>query len=67
MGHLSDTLRCQRCGDVIGVYEPLIVLVGGLPRQTSRAREPDAGSSGADCYHQACYANGRDEDAPRPF
>ncbi len=51
---MSDALRCHHCGDVIGVYEPLITLVGGRTHETSRARETD-GLSG-DCYHRACFA-----------
>lgn len=62
---MSDRLRCRRCGDVIGVYEPLIVFVEGQPRETSRLAEPQAGA--LECYHRACYesltAPERDEPA----
>jgi len=47
--------RCRRCGDVIGVYEPMILLLEGTVRETSRAAEPDADADG-DSYHGACYA-----------
>ncbi len=48
--------RCESCGDVIGVYEPLInVLAGGI-RESSRAADPglSTGASGL-LYHAACY------------
>ena len=43
------------CGDVIGVYEPVILLVDGGGRETSRAAGPDDGTHG-DLYHRYCYA-----------
>jgi hypothetical protein len=51
---VSEALHCGHCGDVIGVYEPLIRLLHGRPHETSRALEPDT-SSDEDCYHRACY------------
>jgi hypothetical protein len=49
-------LRCERCGDVIGVYEPMIVLDNGRARATSKAAEQDAAWSIArECYHALCY------------
>ncbi len=60
---MSDRLRCRRCGDVIGVYEPLIAFVEGRPLETSHLAEPQAGA--LECYHRSCYdslaAPGRDE------
>ena len=47
--------RCAACGEIIGVYEPLVHVAGRLVRQTSRAAEPDACFSGGACYHAACY------------
>jgi hypothetical protein len=38
---MNGTLRCQDCEDVIGVYEPMIVLIDGQARSTSRAAEKD--------------------------
>lgn len=52
---MNGAPRCLRCGDVIGVYEPTILLVDGRARETSRAAEPDIGTRG-DSYHGACYA-----------
>ena len=49
-------LRCEHCEDVIGVYEPMIVLEGGRARATSKAAEQDSawGLTSA-CYHASCY------------
>jgi hypothetical protein len=33
-------LRCARCGGVIGVYEPVVHVVGAVAHRTSRAAEP---------------------------
>lgn len=51
-----ESFRCERCGEVIGVYEPLVVCAAGLARTTSRAAEPDLGATGATHYHRSCYA-----------
>lgn len=48
--------RCRHCGDVIGTYEPMIVLVDGQPRRTAIAA--GAHSLALDdrqCFHDACY------------
>ena len=59
-------LRCARCRDVIGVYEPVIVWASGAIRETSRAAEPALGGPGADYYHSACHAaQARDDAAGR--
>ena len=47
--------RCGACRDVIGVYEPLVQVLDGLPRQTSVAAEPQVECSGTGCYHLGCY------------
>jgi hypothetical protein len=45
--------RCRLCGDVIGVYEPLVVCEPE-PRLTSRAAERIDGAS--TYYHRSCFA-----------
>ncbi len=50
-----ETFRCKRCGDVIGVYEPLMVCGERQARVTSRAAEPDMKAVGGTHYHRACY------------
>ncbi len=48
--------RCELCGEVIGVYEPLIHVHASGVHQSSRAADPglSAGESGS-LYHTACY------------
>jgi hypothetical protein len=52
---MSDRLRCRHCGDVIGVYEPMITFVEGCARESSRLAEPLAGALDGRCYHRSCY------------
>ena len=47
--------RCERCGDVIGVYDPLVHVAGETARRTSRAAEPDIADVPGRIYHDACY------------
>lgn len=49
----DERLRCDACGDVIGVYEPLIVVQPDGPLCTSAMRLEDVR---APRYHRACYA-----------
>lgn len=63
---MNVTLRCRHCDDVIGLYEPMIVLRAGHPRKTSRTAELAAGvplteSAGA-FYHDACYQQSHSDD-----
>jgi hypothetical protein len=53
---VGEAFRCKHCGDLIGVYEPLVVCTKDLARTTSRAAEPDLEATGATHYHRACYA-----------
>ena len=53
---MDEAIRCEHCGDVIGVYEPMVVVVDGRPVNGSRATidvEPD----GPPRFHGACYAH----------
>ena len=50
------SLRCARCGDVIGAYEPMVVVDGDHARQTSAAADPGAVADAAERYHDACFA-----------
>ena len=47
--------RCGDCHDVIGVYEPLVCVLEGSVRHTSRAAEPHLRQSGERWYHLSCY------------
>ncbi|HEY8304651.1 MAG TPA: hypothetical protein VIG42_08715 [Solirubrobacteraceae bacterium] len=51
-----EFFRCQGCGEVIGVYEPLMVEDRSGARTTSRAAEPDLAASAAAYYHRDCHA-----------
>jgi peptide subunit release factor RF-3 len=50
-----ELLRCTHCGDVIGVYEPLIVRVGDDVRETSRAADPEVPVPAAEHFHRDCF------------
>ena len=57
--HAVYPLVCDRCGDVIGAYEPMVVVVAGdLARRTSAVADPAAVSAAAARYHDACFAAG---------
>lgn len=53
---VDQMFRCGRCGDVIGVYEPLVVCSEGGARTTSRAAEPQLRAADSRQYHRDCYA-----------
>jgi hypothetical protein len=55
---VSAMPACTRCGDVIGVYEPAVIVLDGESRVTSRAGEPDAVRNALERYHRACYLDG---------
>jgi hypothetical protein len=49
-------LHCHQCGDLIGVYEPLITFDRGEVCETSRAAgETSILSPEAHRYHRACF------------
>jgi hypothetical protein len=48
-------LRCRQCRDVIGVYEPLVVVGLGGSRITSVAAEPGPFPVDSACFHAACH------------
>jgi hypothetical protein len=52
---VTEPLHCAHCGDVIGVYEPLIALARDRARETSVAAEAVPADSNADYYHRVCY------------
>lgn len=52
---MSKDAHCRHCGQVIGVYEPLIRLVGGRAQETSRVLDPEVAEVDGCCYHRACY------------
>ena len=46
---------CDQCHELIGVYEPVVVVSGVEAREISRPAEPAIGSQSGECYHRACY------------
>jgi hypothetical protein len=52
----EEKLHCAQCGDVVGVYEPAVIVVDGLAFPTSLAR-PVVAPDGALVYHRACSAD----------
>lgn len=46
--------RCCQCGEVIGMYEPMVVLAGSQSHTTSRAAHVHSDQDGQ-IYHRACY------------
>jgi hypothetical protein len=51
-------LRCAHCGELLGVYEPIVVRDGRGSRETSIAAEPGLQASPADVYHARCLPSG---------
>jgi hypothetical protein len=51
----QDKIRCNRCGDVIGAYEPLVALVAGKPRTANRRAVIGGELDARECYHHACF------------
>lgn len=62
---MDERLLCKGCGDVIGVYEPLVALKDGHPHETSRINERIGPASGIECYHRDCFARDGDEHGGR--
>jgi hypothetical protein len=54
---MSRRLLCPVCGDVIGVYERLLVIAGGSVRASSLAGEPSLRSGEQVVVHHACGAD----------
>ncbi len=52
---VDEQWRCARCGDVIGVYEPVVLLEGQNERLSSRLVEPQLDQPTGEIYHEACW------------
>lgn len=52
-----EPMRCGHCGDVIGVYEPLILVREGQARITSAAAEPHIYEEPGERFHSACHSD----------
>jgi hypothetical protein len=53
--HHDPHPRCRYCGDVIGVYEPLVIRTNAGGRETSLAADPELFSTAAACFHRECF------------
>jgi hypothetical protein len=53
---MDQPMRCRRCGDVIGIYEPFVLVCDGRERTTSVASEPHIGDQPGEHFHSACHA-----------
>jgi hypothetical protein len=59
-----EGLRCHRCRDPIGAYEPVVVLREGAPVRTSRTALDSEALAGEPCFHAECFAcSERDAEA----
>ncbi len=61
----SDGLRCHHCSDLIGVYEPMVVLSDGVPVRTSRAAAGGRTLGSEPCFHAECFALRAGDEEPR--
>lgn len=50
-----ERFLCEVCGDVIGVYEPLVMLTIASERSTSRAAEPELRARDGAYFHRECH------------
>ncbi len=51
IGMSSRQMTCDHCDEVIGVYEPMVVVTEAGARETSTAAEPSLGLERAERYH----------------
>jgi hypothetical protein len=58
--------RCHHCSEVIGVYEPMVVLHDGVAVRTSRAAAEVEPPSGKPCFHSECFASFHGDASARP-
>lgn len=67
-GHAQHSdAHCSACGDVIGVYEPMLVVMEEELFVTSRAAARDSLPPGARRYHLSCSAlPGGETPPPQP-
>lgn len=51
--------RCAYCGEIVGVYEPMVVLLPSGSRATSRAAEVELTDVPEASFHEACFERAR--------
>jgi hypothetical protein len=52
---VTPLTRCEICGEVIGVYEPMVCVGDDGVRRTSALAEPPRRSDPEHSFHGACY------------
>lgn len=52
---MEGVLHCEHCGEVIGVYEPMVAVEGARERVSSLALEPLPHTPGMRCFHRECF------------
>jgi len=52
---MTERVHCRDCGDLIGVYEPIVTVREGSVSETSRAARPDESFLLLQCFHRECY------------
>ncbi len=65
--------RCRVCGQVVGLHEPVVLVLNDDVRRTHLAEEEANGRPIGDFFHRGCYSNRDDvktkscppEDPPR--
>jgi hypothetical protein len=50
-----ERFLCEVCGDVIGVFEPLVMRTVENERATSRAAEPELRARDGAYFHRECH------------
>ena len=57
MSEAGGPLHCRHCGEVIGVYEPMVVVRPEAPLHTSQAATREPGRLLEEpCFHAVCFA-----------
>jgi len=54
-------MRCVRCGDVIGHYEPLMLIAQNEEQLTSAAADPQIAERPGALFHRACYVKQKED------
>lgn len=51
----ENSFNCAECGELIGVYEPLVIVGADTTRETSRSADRELAPATGCLYHRACY------------
>jgi len=59
----AEPLRCVHCQELIGIYEPMVVVADGVPVRTSGAALSGDELLAGEHFHSDCFAD-RGPDQP---